>query len=213
MVGSSGKDEQEMKKVGVSTNGVALAAATLCRVCNPKASALHYRILTVLFHSGTKHENLVRLNRLGVCMSPDSMIQAQHKMGKQLEGKVKLWKKAIEKNKSALLLSEEIKKKHPPPHSNDMEIAVNLELGEETLQNYDNFTDEGYRLLKETVDTAREKLDGISYTEECLSTASQDLHSAALPLYRYPLHHNRYIRLASFCKKKGYICRKIEHWL
>ena len=94
-----------------------------------------------------------------------------------------------------------------------MEIAVNLELGEETLQNYDNFTDEGYRLLKEPVDTARENLDDVSYTKECLSAASQDLLSAALPLYRYPVHHNRYIRLASFCEKKGYICRKIEHWL
>lgn len=117
-----------MKKEGVSTNGVALAAATLCRVCDPKAAALHYRISTVLFHSGTKHEDLVRLNRLGVCMSPDSMIQAQRKMVKQLEGKVKLWKKAIEKNKGALLLCEEIKKKQiPPPHSNDIEIAVNLD--------------------------------------------------------------------------------------
>ena len=98
VVGSSGKDEQEMKKVGLSTNGVALAAATLCRVCNPKASALHHRVSTVLFHSGTKHEDLVRLNRLGICMSPDSMIQAHRKMEKQLEGKVKLWKKAIQKN-------------------------------------------------------------------------------------------------------------------
>ena len=150
-----------------------------------------------------EYQRTTKYNRLGVCMSPDSMIQAQRKMGKQLEGKVKLWKKAIEKNKGALLLCEEIKEKHPPPHSNDMEIAFNLELGEEILQNYDNFTDEGYRLLKETVDTAREKLGDVSYTEECLSKASQDLHSAALPLYRYPLHHNRSIRLASFCKEKS----------
>ena len=84
IVGSSGQDEQDMMKAGVSKNGVAVAAATLCRIRNPKASALHYRISTVLLHSGTKDDDLVRLNRLGVCMSPDSMIRFQRKMGEQL---------------------------------------------------------------------------------------------------------------------------------
>lgn len=123
-------------------NGVALAAATLCRVRNPKASALHYRISTVLLHSGTKDEDLVRLNRLGVCMSPDSTIRFQRKMGEQLEGKVKLWKKAIEENKAAVLLCEEIEKKQIPALDfHDMQIVVNVDLAEETLKSYDNFTE------------------------------------------------------------------------
>ena len=58
-------------------------------------------------------------------MSPESMIRAQRKMGEQLEGKVKLWKKAIEENKAALLLCEEIEGKQiPTPDFDDMEIAV-----------------------------------------------------------------------------------------
>ena len=185
VVGASGQDG-EMKKAGISTNGVAFAAAMLCRVRNPKASALHYRISTVLFQSGTKHEDLIRLNRLGVCMSPESMIRAQRKMGEQLEGKVKVWKKAIEENKAALLLCEEIEGKQiPAPDFDDMEIAVNLDLAEETLKNYDNFTHECFRLLTKTMDTAREKLCDASYTEECLSEASKNLRNTALPLYRY----------------------------
>ena len=185
VVASSGQDDQEMKKAGIGTNGVAFAAATLCRVRNPKASALHYRISTVLFHSGTKHEDLVRLNRLGMCMSPDVMIRAQRKMGEQLEAKVKVWKKAIEENKAALLLCEEIEKKQIPARDyDDMEIAVNLELAEETLKNYDNFTDEGFRLLMKTTDTAREKLCDASYTEECLSEAAKKLLDTTPPLYR-----------------------------
>ena len=185
LVGSSGQDEQEMMKAGVNKNGVALAAATLCRVRNPKASALHYRISTVLLHSGTKDEDLVRLNRLGVCMSPDSTIHFQGKMGEQLEGKVKLWKKAIEENKAAVLLCEEIEKKQIPALDfHDMQIAVNVDLAEETLKNYDNFTDEGFRMLTNTMDTARETLCDDSYTEECLCEASTRLRNAALPLYR-----------------------------
>lgn len=98
----------------------------------------------VLFHSGTKHDDIVRLNKLGICMSPDSMIRAQRKMGKQLEGKVKVWKKAIEENKAALLLCEEIEKKQIPFRDcDDMEIAVtDLDLAEENLKGYDHFTDE-----------------------------------------------------------------------
>ena len=39
----------------------------------------------MLFHSGVKHEDLVLLNRLGVCMSPDAAIRVQRKIGEQLD--------------------------------------------------------------------------------------------------------------------------------
>ena len=44
----------------------ALASEIMCRLRNPKASALHYKISAALFHSSTKHENLVRMNCLAV---------------------------------------------------------------------------------------------------------------------------------------------------
>lgn len=72
LVASIGLDSEDVKQEP-AINGAAFAAA----------SAAHYRISTVLFHSGVKHEDLVLLNRLGVCMSPDAAIRVQRKMGEQ----------------------------------------------------------------------------------------------------------------------------------
>lgn len=57
-----------------------------------------------MVHSGVKHEDLVRLNRLGVSKSPKQMVRAQSEMGKQIEGKVNVWKSQIEETKCAELL-------------------------------------------------------------------------------------------------------------
>lgn len=148
LVASIGFDSEDVKqepatqrKISRSedTNGAAFAPAILCRTRNPKASAAHYRISTVLFHSGVKHEDLVLLNRLGVCMSPCAAIRVQRKMGEQLEGKVKIWKKAIEENKGALLLCEEIRRKQiSTGDEDDMDIAVNLQIDETALKNYES---------------------------------------------------------------------------
>ena len=88
LVASAGLREEDMKKPGRSTNGIALAAAIICRNVNHQASALHYRLSAVLFHSGVKHEDLKRLNRLGVCMSPDSILRLQRKIASEVGCKV-----------------------------------------------------------------------------------------------------------------------------
>ena len=99
LLGACGIQESDAKIKGTTANSVALASAIMCRLRNPKASALHYRISTVMFHSGAKHEDLVRLNRLGVSMSPQQMVRSQSEMGKQLKGKVNVWKSQIEEKK------------------------------------------------------------------------------------------------------------------
>ena len=38
----------------------------MCRLRNPKATALHCKISAALFHGGANHETLARLNRLGI---------------------------------------------------------------------------------------------------------------------------------------------------
>ncbi len=91
-------------------NAAALATSSLIRVKNQTGSAYHYRISTVLFHSGTKHDDIVRLNRLGLCISPQSITRLQNKMNGQLEGKVKLWKTSIEDNKKVAMLCDDIVK-------------------------------------------------------------------------------------------------------
>lgn len=184
LVASIGLDSEDVKQEP-AINGAAFAAAILCRARNPKASAAHYRISTVLFHSGVKHEDLVLLNRLGVCMSPDAAIRVQRKMGEQLEGKVKIWKKAIEENKGALLLCEEIRRKQISTGDEDyMDITVNLQIDENALKNYESFSEAGYRLFKKVMGTACENLCDSSYTEECLDEATNLLRNSPLPLYR-----------------------------
>ena len=56
----------DVNSVAKDHNSLALATAILARVRNPQASAVHYRISTILFHSGAKHDDL---NRLGVQVS------------------------------------------------------------------------------------------------------------------------------------------------
>ena len=59
---------------------MALVSSTVACLRNPQASTVHYRISTIIFHSGIKHDDLDCLNRLAVCMPPDSIICLQSKM-------------------------------------------------------------------------------------------------------------------------------------
>ena len=68
-LGACGLSSKE-EAVGGRVNSMALASSTLARLRNPQASAVHYRISTILFHSGVKHDDLKRLNCLGVCNCP-----------------------------------------------------------------------------------------------------------------------------------------------
>ena len=81
------------------------AIAAQCR--NPKMSAVSYRLSTILFHSGTKYDDFVRLSRFGICMHPQSIVSFEEKLGEKYDAKVQFWKKNIEENKSAVLLLQE----------------------------------------------------------------------------------------------------------
>ena len=75
--GASGLSQNASKECGPGINSKDLATATLARLRNAKDSAAHYRISTITFHSGVKHDDLTHLNHLGVCMSPDSIVNMQ----------------------------------------------------------------------------------------------------------------------------------------
>ena len=100
---------------------MALITSVAARGRNETMSAVAYRISAVLFHSGVKHEDLRILNKLGVCMSPDMIVQFQRKMGECCESKVGHWKREIEKAKVASLLLNEVREKQVlqllPPQS------------------------------------------------------------------------------------------------
>ena len=49
-----------------AVNSMALASSVTARVRNNTMSALAYRVSCVLFHSGVSHQDLIRLNHLGI---------------------------------------------------------------------------------------------------------------------------------------------------
>ena len=58
-------------------NSIASITSVAVRGRNREMSAVAYRISAVLFHSDVKHEDLRVLNRLGICMSPDMIVEFQ----------------------------------------------------------------------------------------------------------------------------------------
>ena len=184
-----GIQESDVKVKGTAANGLALATAVMCRLRYPKALALHYRISTVLFHSGAKHDDLVRLNRLGVSMSPKQMVRAQSEMGKQLEGKVNVWKSQIEERKGAELLLEEIKMKQVPDRvETDMEIITEVQV-DNTVLGYNNFTPQGHEYLLREIEIAKQRKGESTCTNEILSDVKRGLANSRLPLYRQGLRN------------------------
>lgn len=61
-------------RVDRALNAMALATSVLARSRNATLSAYAYRISLILFKSGASYYHRVRLNRLGVCMSPESVV-------------------------------------------------------------------------------------------------------------------------------------------
>ena len=101
---SSRKGEKAQTKI---INAMALSTAVAAKCRNQKMSAVAYRISTILLHSGVKFDDLNRLHKLGICMTPESVVCLEKKMGENCDSKVKFWKKEIEDNKASLMLLNE----------------------------------------------------------------------------------------------------------
>ena len=181
VLGLGNMKSEDLKEHGHDVNAAALATATLAKARNATLSGYHYRISTVLFHSGARYEDLIRLNRLGICMSPDSIVRIQHKMGGLLENKVSCWKKAIEENRGALLMCKEIKEKQVVT---PQECNGNLDLSQKNLQEYTTFTEASFSLLLDLVNGERLKRSEVACTTECLDSVITSLEKKKLPLYK-----------------------------
>lgn len=65
--GECGVELKQSCELGDSVkNSVALATSATARVQNKSMSAVAYPVSSVLFHSGVSHQDLIRLNRLGI---------------------------------------------------------------------------------------------------------------------------------------------------
>ena len=191
VLGASGLKDDDIKAFGPKTNSTALVSSVVARVRNSTASAAHYRISSILFHSGAKYEDLIHLNRLGVCMLPTMVVAMQRKMSEQLEAKVKVWKKRIEDSRGALLLCKEIVSKQNIVQGADctdgtdnMDYEMEVDLSEETLKHYDNFTSRMYAELLKLVHGANKKRGDASLSNKSLCEVMQNLETANLPLYK-----------------------------
>lgn len=176
VLGACGLSREDVQEGGRDVNSLALATATIARVRNTKASSIHYRISTILFHSGVKHDDLIRLNRMGICMSPDSIIRLQNKMNEQLEGRVKIWKGVIEENRGALKLAKEVEMKQ----SSETQLDVN----ERSLEAYDFFSTEGHAALRKLLEEERTKTNVAVYNTDCVQAVIARLENTRLPLYK-----------------------------
>jgi len=88
------------------TNSMALSTSVAARGRNNTMLAVAYRISAILFHNGVKHKDLRMLNKLGVCMSPDVIVEFQRKMRESCESKVCHWKEIKTVKVANLLLNE-----------------------------------------------------------------------------------------------------------
>lgn len=150
-------------------NAIALATSTLIRCRNPTMSSIAYRMSTILSHSGVSYQDNIRLNYLGVCMSPKRMIAFQEKMGVNSDYKVKIWKKTIENNKcSRLLLEEVVEKQVPKKVDDDMDITTEVDLKQDSIKDYQWYSPHVYESTIQNLEAVRQRMNEPNYTDDVL---------------------------------------------
>ena len=166
-------------------NSIALCSAVAARVRNATMSALAYRISAVLFHAGVGYDDLTRLNRMGVCMSPSMVINLQRKMGEHFDAKVYVWKNKIEENRRTLALLEEVKEKQVPIFKeDDMMLETTIDLTQDKLKNYMWYQPECLKYAIELTNNLKQQRQDVYITDETLSDAIRLLKQERLPSYK-----------------------------
>ena len=164
---------------------VALAISSLIRCRNRSMSAVAYRMSTILFHSGVSFKDIGRLNHLGVCMSHKSMIAFQERMGDNSDYKAIIWQKTIEANRCAKLLLEEIKRKQVPEREeDDMDLVIDVDVSEGTVQGYEWYNPENYRRSMKQLEETRQLLVESTFTADVLDETLKRLEREKLPFFK-----------------------------
>ncbi|PFX11522.1 hypothetical protein AWC38_SpisGene24707, partial [Stylophora pistillata] len=165
-------------------NSVALATSVTARVRNKCMSALAYRVSSVLFHRGVSHQDLIRLNRLGICMSPDKIMALQRSLGKNFDAKVMSYEKALEeKPAETLALLMEIENLQVPIADN-MEVKVSLHLSEESLRSYNHFTPKAFFAVPKMLQADKEKRNCIIISSAILKQVISDHKKFNFPFFK-----------------------------
>lgn len=162
-------------------NVIAVATSLLARFRNPKLSAVAYRVSMILLHGGLSYVDIKRLNHLGICMSPDSIVELQRKMGASSDAKVQIWKKSIEDILTAKYLVTEIIQRQ---FQEDKDVTETADLNEEVIKGYTYYTKRTYQFCVQLINGFR-----LSKHEDHISLASindalQHLQSQRLARFR-----------------------------
>ncbi len=170
-----------------SINIIALATATAARRQNARMSAVAYRLSTILFHSGINYEDHIRLNRLGVCMSPKQMIRFQKQMGHNFDSKILLWKSEAEKKLSTLKFLEEVKNKQLVCEESDMDLEEKeIILDRDDVGGYSNFNESVLTYGVQLLDKSRQQMGRNlpNYSDDILHSAVNNLKKDDIPYYK-----------------------------
>lgn len=177
-------DPKTVKQV----NAMALSTAIAARCRNQLMSAVAYRISAILFNSGVKHQDIKRLHKLAVCMSPEMVVDMQKKMGESCERKLLLWKKEIEETKAAQLLLQEVKGRQINTEmtvgnmDDDMEVEVTVDLSESAIQEYKFFDRAVFQHCKTVISSI--KRDSCDVNDDDLEAAIGVLSQKKLLSYK-----------------------------
>jgi hypothetical protein len=167
--------------VSKGVNAMALSTSVAARCRNHKMSAVAYRISTILFHSGVRFNDIERLQKLGICMSPDSIVKLQKKMGENCDSRLQMWKKDVELNKRSCLLLSEVKEKQVPiAEEDDMQLIVDIDFSEYIISHYKNYNKTIYSYCQ---DILKNESCGMGITDDSLDKALWKL-STKIPSYK-----------------------------
>lgn len=173
-----------LEKAERESYAIALATSVLPRCRNAEMSALAYRISTILFHSGASFEDIIRLNRLGVCMSHGRMVSLQRQMGTFFDSKVLLLKKDAEKKLSALHFLEDVSCHQLAREDDDMNVDQKINLDIEAVQQYKCFSKDVHLRCVEILDEKKRWLRESCCTDDVLFLAIQNLRNDSIPHYK-----------------------------
>lgn len=179
------KAKSQSEKMTKSTNVMALSTASLARFRNSQLSAYAYRLSTILFHSGAKYNDIIRLNRLGLCMSPQSAVNFQRQMGENFDAKVLLWKKSVEETATALNLLNAVQCDQVPViEEDDMDLTVSIDFEEATLRNYAAYDLNAFNFCRNLLEIIRKRMQEDAVNSDVLKEAIAELRNQRIPSYK-----------------------------
>jgi hypothetical protein len=172
-------------KSALSTNKMALVTAALARLRNPTLSAFAYRISTILFNSGTKYNDILRLSSLGICMSPESTVHFQRQLGENFDAKVQMWKKTTEDTLSAINMLQTIKCQQVPVlEAEDMEITRTINVDEKMIKAYPKVDLNALAYCDTVLHNIMTKKEQTAIDSDTLEDAIDELQHTNLPTFK-----------------------------